>query len=410
MNTIFDLIERATSKELNPRVAEYAKIHGIKIGEGENETPQAEVLSHLEDAENYLYALMTGRNLEGEEFEVPAISFNEAHHSNDASLLFPRVFSQVLIEPREPSLVMTNNFVETTRFADDSPLFVSFPSMGILNAAVIGEGKEYPRQEANFAEHMASIKIQKVGVAVDLNEEVLATSQWPLIRIYARLLSNAIDRFAESTAFSIMTNEAWEVFNNEDADTAYHTNGKNAAQAWNASLTILDVFKMAGVVINNRYEPSHFLAHPLAWPIFAQDPIIRATFFHQGQLGQTIWTQLPKWDQSMNFPFGIAYTPYYALPFEESDTLTGAGSGLAAVPVTDVYMLDARNALWQATRGDTQMSEMDDWYKDATTMKARKYFGMAAKDGGRGMTVAKNIRLEQNDAPLFTARTVQVSA
>jgi hypothetical protein len=159
-------------------------------------------------------------------------------------------------------------------------------------------------------------------------------------------------------------------------------------------------------MLGNRYEPTHFLAHPLAWPIFAKDPLMKAQFYHGGQMGQGIWTRMPSFDQSANFPFGIAYVPYYALPYNEADTLTGALSSLGSSLTSDIYLLDARNSLFMATRGDTQMDQMENWFRDATMMKARKYVGVSAKAGGKGMLKAANIRIVENQEPIMTIRTL----
>jgi hypothetical protein len=404
-----NLIQEATSKSVEPRLKEFAKVNGIDYT-AEN---RDEILASLKEAEEFYYAQFTGRLSDGQEAtNLPAVSINEALNTSDVSVVFPRVISQVLQEPKEPNLFLQNVVADTIKLANDSPLLIEFPTVGALQAFNMAEGQEYTAQTLSFQQHMTSIRIGKIGVAASLTEEIVNQSMWNLIELHMRLMSNAIDRRVETILYKAMTERAQIVFNNESTDTQYRTTGKAVSSttvAWNGSFSYNDLVKMCGVLLQNRYEGTHFLAHPLMWPIFAQDPILRAQFYHGGQLGAGIWTRMPAYDQTANFPFGITYVPYYALPFTENTTFSGtaAGSTLGSAPVvSDVYLIDRKNSLFMATRGDTQMDQMDNWYRDATMLKAKKYVGVSAKDQGRGMVVAKNIRVVVNEEPLFNIRTI----
>jgi hypothetical protein len=335
----------------------------------------------------------------------------EALNTSDASIIFPRVISEVLQEPKEPNLFMTNVVADTIKLADNTPLLIEFPTVDALQAFEMSEGQEYTAQTLSFTQHMVSMRIKKIGVAAAINEEVIQHSMWPLVQMHMRMMSSAIDRRLESILFQAMTQRAQIVFDNENATAEYRTTGKtivgSSLQA-NGSFSFNDLVKMCGVMLGNRFTPTHFLAHPLSWPIFAQDPIMKAQFYHGGQLGQGIWSREPSFDQQANFPYGIAYVPYFALPYNEADTLTGALSSLGASLTSDLYLIDAKNALFMATRGNTEMDQMENWFRDATMMKARKYAGVSAKAGGKGMLRASNIRVVTNEEPVLVVR--QVSA
>jgi hypothetical protein len=75
---------------------------------------------------------------------------------------------------------------------------------------------------------------------------------------------------------------------------------------------------------------------------------------------------------------------------------------------SDLYVIDKSNALFMATRGDIEVDDMEEWLRDSRAMKARKYVGVAVKDQGRGMVVAKKVRVARNYEALYTLR--QVSA
>lgn len=409
-NSIYKLIEKASSDLLDPRLQKYAEKNGLAIGNEEGQVSREEVISRLKQAEEFLFAQFTGKTFEGDEVrDLPQLRMKEALNTSDASIIFPRVISEVLQEPKEPNLFLTNVVADTITLSPDNPLLLEFPTVDALQAFEMSEGQEYTAQTLSFQQHMTSIRIKKIGVAAAINEEVIVHSMWPLVQMHLRMMSAAIDRRIENILFQAMTNRAQLVFDNQNASSTYYTTGKALAgsgTATNASFSYNDLVKLCGVLLGNRYEPSHFLAHPLAWPIFAMDPIMRAQFYHGGQLGAGIWTRMPSFDQSANFPFGIAYVPYYALPYHENTTLTGTLSSLSAALISDIYLIDAKNSLFMATRGNTEMDQMENWYRDATMMKARKYVGISAKAGGRGMLKAANIRIVENEQPVFNVRTV----
>lgn len=408
-SSIYKLIEEATNEKVNPRITEFAKARGLVLdGDGEDGITTKDALSQLNEAEEFMYAQFTGRDFKGERVTVPGVEIKEALTSSDASIIFPRVISEVLLEPTEPNLFLTNSVADTMELADDAPLTIEFPVVTALNADYISEGQEYPADVPGFEQFMTSIRLRKIGIQTSVTEEVINRSMWPIVKIQLRMMAAAINRKVESTLFQILTNKSQNVFDNENSDSDYRTTGKATDQSWNGTFSYFDLVKMAGVLLGNKFGATHFLAHPLAWPIFAQDPIMRAQFYNGGQLGNTIWKTMPQFDQSVNFPFGIAYVPYYALPYTENDTLTGAGSGLGASLTTDVYMIDAQNSLFLATRGPIEMDQMENWFRDAKMMKAKKYVGASAKNGGKGMVSAKNIRVVRNDEAIMTINTVTV--
>ena len=416
-NTIFNLLEEATRKEKQPRLEEQAKLNGLEVVEKKEDAegdPKKITASDLEDqlhqAQEFVYAQFTGMDYEGKKLtDIPKLGIQEGLSSSDVSIVFPRVISEILDLPTEPELFLTNNLTEIIRLPDNAPLLIEFPAVDALQAFDMAEGQEYTIQTLSYQQHITSIRLKKIGVAAALNEEIIAQSMWPLVTLHLTMMAQAVDRKVESNLFQTMENAAQVVFDNENSDSDYHTQGKSfsaGSESLNATLAYDDIIKMAGILLGNRKNATHMLTHPLAWPILAQDPIMRAQFYHSGAMGAGIWTRLPEFDQSAAMPFGLTYVPYYNIPFTENNTLSGTFSGEAAVTTTEFYVLDRDKALYMTTRGDTEMDEMDDWFHDAKMMKARKYVGLSAKDRGTGMVRAKAIRVAKNEESLFTIRQV----
>lgn len=407
MTSIFKLIKKATNEKVDPRLQRFVEASGLTL-EGEDAITKEEAWDLLGKTQEAVYAQFTGTGFDGTKLDVPELKMTEALTSSDVSIIFPRVISTVLLEPTEPNLFLMNNVAETMELGDDAPLSIEFPTVGYMYADEMSEGGEYPAQQLGFQQFLTTIRLRKIGIASSVTEETIARSMWPIVNIQLRQMANAINRRVEQELYKAMIGRAQNVFDNESSDSDFYTTGKAVDQTANYSFSYFDLVKMVGVLLGNRYEATHFLAHPLAWPIFAQDPIIRAQFYHGGQMGGSIWTTMPKYDQTTNFPFGMSYVPYYALTFTEQDTLTGVASGEGASLTTDVYVIDARNSLFMATRGGIKMDNMDNWYRDATMLKARRYVGVSAKDGGKGMVSAKNIRVVRNEEAIFTVNTNSV--
>jgi len=404
-------MREAQTAVVEPILRKYATANGYKLGEKTDEVTKTisikDANDRLEATQDFVYSQFTHRTFDGKEvLDLPQLNFTEATSTSDVSVVFPRVISNVLMEGREPNLFLTNMVADTVELPKDSPLTIEFPEISALQAFEMGEGQTYQSQALAFTQHFTSIRLRKIGVGSAVGEEVIKHSMWPMVELTLRMMKNAVDRKIESLLFTAMTTRAKIAFDNQSTDSTQHTGGVDVNQNWNASFGYYDLVKMMSILLGRKYEGTHFLAHPLAWPIFAQDPILQAQFFQGGQLGAGIWNRAPQFDQQVSIPFGIQYVPYYALPYSEQYTLTGAGSGLAPALTTNVYVIDKDNSLFLATQGDVEMDQMENWYADATSMKARKYCGISLKDQGWGLTVANNIRIVRNFTALFTINTV----
>lgn len=410
MKGILNLIEEQNNRHKLPLLQQFAKANGIEIGEGETALPIEDVADRLSQAQEYAYALMTNKAFDGTDLRVPQLSVSETLTTGDVSVIFPRVISTILQEPREPALFLMNNVAEEVTLPDKSPISIEFPVVASYTAGEVGETGDYPNVQPSWEQFMVTMRLRKWGLMVSLGNDVIDQSQWNLIALNLRLMSRAIDRLFEEKLFQAMTQRAQVVFDNDSAATAFHTSGKSVSgstEVKNYTFSYHDLVSMCGVVLGNRYNVTHFLAHPLAWPIFATDPILRAQFYHGGQVGQGIWSTAPSFDQGMNFPFGISYVPYYALPYSTRTlAATSPGSGLEATLISDVYAIDARHSLYMLTRGEKTMDEMDNWYRDAKALKAYRHGAFSVKDQGRGIAAAKAIRMARNEESLFTVRQV----
>ena len=410
--SIYNLMETASNNKFEPQLREYAKLNKLEIVENEadaegSKVTRASIVANIRESQEFMYSVFTGKNFAGETVETPTITMNEALHTSDASIVLPRVIMEVLQEPTEPNLWL-QSIADDVRLPDGSPSYIEFPSVGAIEASDIAEGMEYPEQEVAFGDHMTSLRIKKCGVKTAVTEEIIKHSMWNLVTLHLRLMGNAIARHIENKLYKTFTSVATTVFDNESATTAMHTTGLAKAQTGNGSIAYLDIVKLCTVLLNNRYNFTDLVTHPLAWPILAQDPTFRAQMFHAGQMGiGGVYGRTPDYNQQAMMPFGLNHVPYYNTGYSENKTLSaGWASGLGASLVTDLYVIDRKNTLFLGHYGPTEFDSMEDWQKDARAMKARRYVGVSAKDGGRGITVAKNVRVVVNYEPIYTIQSV----
>ena len=400
---ILKQIEEATKASLGGDLRKFAESTGTNLSdEGGVKT----AISQFSEAYDYVYGMFTRETLDGKPFTMPDLSI-EAMYSSDNSVVFKRVIGEQLVKPTEPNLFLTNNVAKKVTLDAKAPLSITFPTINAFQAFDVPEGGSYKPQSLTFQEHITSLRLKKIGVLAAINEEIIAAAIYPLIALHFELMANGIARRQEEHCYQALVQKALEVFNNDEGVVASRTTGVDLAQVWNGSLGLDDILKLQATIVGNRYNPSHILVQPLAYNIIFQDPLIRATFFHRGQMGGSIYDQGPNFDQAQNMPFGLTYVPYYALPYTESGVMaTAPASGFAAALLTDVYVIDSSNAMTLLQRGDIELEDWDDWFKDAKVLKGRKYMGVAAMDGGKGMTVARNVRVVKNNAPLYVIKSV----
>lgn len=408
--SIFKQITSLHEENLAPRLSEFVAASGLTLEAGkDNSIDLATAKESLKLAENYVYAQMSGGlDLNGKEMAVETLNMKEAMTSSDVSIVMPRVISAVLNTPVEPNLFLQNVVADVINLPANAPKSVEFPMLGALDAFEMGETQEYQAQNLSFAQGYATINIQKYGVLTNMSDEVMEQSMWPLLKLSAEACSAAIRRKFESKLFEIFTNVGVTVLDNQSAVAAQRTSGTAKNQTANGTFGYLDLFKMIGALMSRKMNPTHFLAHPMCWSIFAQEPYLRAQFYHNGQLGAGIWGKAPTFDQQSNIPFGLTYVPYFNLRHDENTTLTGALSALPAIGVADVYLIDKANSLAMIKRGDLQVDKMDNFFRDSTALKVKAYAGFTAKEGGLGITVAKNIRMDVNEKAIMTVNQVTV--
>jgi hypothetical protein len=341
-------------------------------------------------------------------YRGPRIPMVEAVNASDMSILFPKVISDVLMRSKEPLMIGQNLLAKTIQV--DNVRSIEFPVMGAIRAFDMADVAEYREQLPAFTESLAEVKVNKVGLMISLSEDLLRDSMWDLLALYVEAAGFAMLRHKEEKIFLEFQAKGHTVFDNNTTNPALWTNGRSYNQARNYSATYDDFIDAMGALVAHEYIPTDIIMHPLAWALYAKDPIIRNVMYTQGQIGQSVWTSKPDFDQSANVPWNINYQVSPFVPFTLGGNLSsGPGSSLAACNITDIFVVDRNHSVVILQRDGMETEQFNDPRRDILNLKIRERYGVGSLNGGRSSAVIHNVRLEQNWAPINTYLTVTPS-
>lgn len=370
----------------------------------EEQRKQVELIKHL---------LRGGRRE-----ELPRISITEALRSADASILFPKAISDVLLRPREPMMIGQQYLAKTVQV--DNVRSLEFPVIGAIRAFDLGETQEYPEQLAAFAQYFTEVKVQKVGLRLDIAEEVIQDSLWDVLGLYIEAAGFAMARHKEEKIFNTAMDYGHVVYDNAAASSTMWTHGMGADGKYNYTVHFDDLIDALGALVAHEYVPTDIIMHPLGWVVWAKDPVLRAQFLTGGQIGQSVWSTLPQFDQSVNMPWNINYVVTPFQPITLSSKITGHSGGGANSPypdpanlpethLTHITIIDRNQAIIVLQREPMEMENFEEWRRDTRVVKVRERYGVAALNQGRAISMIKNIRLDTNYAPVMTVRQITPS-
>ena len=338
-------------------------------------------------------------------YRGPRVNMSEALKSADVSILFPRVISDILMRPIEPIMIGQTLLAKTVQI--DNTRSVEFPTLGAIRAFDMGETQEYREQLLDFGEELTEVKVNKVGAMVSISDQLVEDSMWDVVALHIEALGYAMIRHKEEKIFNEFRQKAHVVFDNSLSTPSAWTHGYDVTQHRNYTVTYDDILDTMGALVNNEYIPTDIIMHPLAWVVFAKDPILRNLMFTQSSIGQSVWTYKPDFDQQTNVPWNISYQISPFVNFQFNSVLTsGPATGLSQENISDIYVVDRQNALVVLQRSAMEMDQFDDPRRDITSAKVRERYGVGALNGGRAAAMIKNVRLAQNFAPAYAVTNV----
>src|SRR5581483_8898105 len=253
-------------------------------GRAENEETLKKQIAQFRDTKKMLTELMTPSN-EPKEY-AGLLDLKEAVHTADFKILFPRIVQDTLQLPREPIYIGQNLLART--IIVDGARIMEFPTLGAIRAFELGDTQEPPEQDPSFSKNITEIRTRRFGLKLELSNDVINESQWDVLALYTQAAGNAMRRKKEELIFNEYTSRAVNIFDNSVTDQTKWTSGRGTdGKTKNATFDHLDLLDMMAALGTNGYVPTDVVLHPLAWAIWAKDPILRYQLLHSGAVGQS---------------------------------------------------------------------------------------------------------------------------
>jgi hypothetical protein len=367
----------------------------------------------LQDKYENAYKIWTNNGYENQEDQFDAtkrdqkigyVELCDALSTPDASILIPKVISNIVKEAIEPLLVGTS-LLQTIRFSAGQQ--ITFPAAGAFTAEDIPEGGEYPERKLEVAGTVTAF-IGKSGVKVRITDEMLRYSQYDVMGMHIRAAGRALARHKETKIFNMINNQGVTVFDNNVANK--QTSGRDAEGVGNGTVTLDDLLVMYSKIVEKGFIPNALLMSPLGWLVFARDPILRAFGFAnggpifsplQGQAGLA-----RSWYQGGMNTGAVASAPNVASTYANVPNLFPAPlriivspfisytSAAGATPAkTNIIMCDTNELGILVVDEDIATEEWDDPNRDIRTIKFRERYGLGILNEGQAVAVAKNINI-----------------
>lgn len=372
-----------------------------------------------------------------------AVTLTDALSVTNASMLLPKVISNIVKEAQEPLLVGTS-LLQRINYSYGQT--ITFPAVGALVAADIAEGQEYPERSLQMGGSTVTATIGKSGIAVKVTEEMIRYSQFDVIGMHLRAAGRALARHKEVKIFNYIRQMGVTVFDNVNPTLSLKgvTTGRALDGAANGSVTMDDMFDAYAQVLTQGFYPNTLLMHPLSWTMFIKDATLRAFVLANG--GGTYfatWTGNPAgqapWSNSNQNGLGLGVGQNIVPPgvpggtqpsplLQYPQTINSAPTlpGYFNIPfriivspfvnydprrkLTDIFMFDSAELGALIVDEDIMTEEFNDPRVDIRKIKLRERYGLAILNEGQAIATLKNVKVTANEIVLPAQTHINVSS
>jgi len=379
----------------------------------------------------------SGRALDGTQ-----IKLEDALASPNASILMPKVISNIVKEALEP-LTIGASLLQRINYTYGPT--ISFPAIGAMQAADIGEMGEYPERSPTMGGATVTANIGKCGLAVKVSEEMIMYSQFDVIGMLLRQAGRALARHKEVKIFNYIRAMGQPVFDNIAPTSSILgvCTGRDLSGGANGSLTMDDLFDGYAQVINQGFTPNTLLMHPLTWVMCVKDATLRAFVLNSG--GGVFFAShtgnpagRAPWEASSHGGLGMSggqtITPGGNAAGETATPLEGYSQTITSAPVlpsyfnipfriivspfvrydprrklSDIYMFDSAELGVMAVAHDVMTEEFEDPRTDIRKIKLKERYGIGILNEGKAIACLKNVHIVPNEIVLPASATIDVS-
>lgn len=321
-------------------------------------------------------------------------SIREYLSTSDASHFFPRTVSNTMMEAAEPLLVVSP-LLNTVRIATTANT-VDYYAVGAIQAHEIPEGMEYPEEQAIWAKAAKTAKVTKKGLKVPITQELLDDNLFDVMGMYTRAAGRAMGRYKEQLTAARFNDAAVVALENSGGAGNYQTTGVGVDGVKNGSLDGHDLLTVFGQMLASGRTPTDVIMHPLAWTMFADDPIVR---------NLSIWNQVPGPAVKYETPTGTM-TDGWAKGFLQKTVPFGINvitspyvyyEAGTTPDKTDIIVIDRNDIGVLTMREDLTTDQFEDPTRDIIAMKVKERYDITVMDTeGYNILVISDVNLTRN--------------
>lgn len=346
----------------------------------------------------------------------------------DALQTLGRVYTEVVQSAIQMQMVGTR-LIRTMRFNGIKGRSTHFQWIGAGNIPNVerAEGQEYP--EFSLAVGQVSTinaQFRQFGLVVKVTEEQIDQAQWDVITLHITEAAKALARAKEKQIFELFADKGGVIFDNDNPSQSYKgvCTGRDRYGIPNGAITQEDLFDMYCVGLSNGYNPNVILVHPLAFPIFQKDPILRNAGYNMYNPREFINSSLNPINSYKNGTIdtwrkqqraatgnsqvltekeieltstGFSQLPGYS-PVAGMNVVTSHFVPLDAVnQTTTIIMIDTEASGVLNVKDELTVDSWDEMKRGIIAVRIRESYSIDVIDEGRGILVAKNIPLVPNE-------------
>lgn len=330
------------------------------------------------------------RAMNGEDVDIPTISEFTALPS--AQVLIPQVIIGQVRRAAEP-VYLGSKLLKPIRAENAGKVYV-FPAIGPMRAYDVAEGQEIPVESIDWQTYEGSteIRVDKVGVRVQLTQELIEDSMWDVVSMLLEEAGRALARHKEQKTFRAFSQHGWTVFDNTIRTTHPEagTTGLDKDGNFNDTMSVEDFLDLIVALINNEFTPTDVIMHPLTWSAFAKSHIAGIITF-----GAQVYPGGPDQPNGLNGAFAIGPGSLQGrIPFGLNVMISPFVPFDKQARRFDMYCVDRNNIGVILVRTPVRTEEFDEPARDIKNIKLVERYGIGILYQGRAIAVAKNISME----------------
>lgn len=376
-----------------------------------------------------LYQIVLNGGYDAEE----KISFKikDAVATPDSAQNLNKVYTTIVQEAVQMQMV-GERLLRTVRHNNMQGESITYRWLGAGNIPNVdrAEGGEYPEFSlAGGQNSVIKAQFLQRGLVVKITQEQIEQSQWDVVSAHITEAARALARAKEKLIFDVIESSGVVVFDNDNPAGSIkgECTGRDIYGVKNGAITQENLFDMYCQGLANGYNPDVILVHPLAFPIFQKDPVLREAGYSMYNPRAFINSQLNPinsysnktidgWRKQQRAVTGagsrltdkeieLTSTGFPQLPsFSPLAGMTIIASHFVPLDVqnqtTSIIMLDTSATAIMNVKQPLTVDSWDEITRKITAVRISESYSIDVIDKGLGILVAKNVPLVPNELNL----------